>query len=57
MPDQKYFLDNDLDQGIVYNFWQTSTGSEDMDEAAEIMRAKGLEVEWENSPIFGRYMV
>lgn len=57
LPDQKYFIDNDLDQSIVYNFWQTSTGAEDMDEAAEIMRQKGLEVEWENSPIFGRYMV
>ncbi len=57
LPDQKYFLDNNLDTSIVYNYWQTSTGCEDMDQAAEVMRSKGLEVEWENSPIFGRYMV
>ncbi|CAD7940231.1 unnamed protein product [Amoebophrya sp. A120] len=57
LPDQKFFTDNNLDSSIVYNFWQTSTGVEDMDQAAEIMRGKGLEVEWENSPLFGRYMV
>lgn len=57
LPDQKYFVDNQLDTSIVYNYWQTSTGTEDMDEAAEIMRSKGLEVEWEDSPTFGRYMV
>jgi hypothetical protein len=57
LPDQKYFQDNNLDTSIVYNYWQTSTGVEDMDQAAEIMRSKGLEVEWEDSPIFGRYMV
>lgn len=57
LPDQKYFVDNNLDTSIVYNYWQTSTGVEDMDQAAEIMRSKGLEVEWEDSPIFGRYMV
>jgi hypothetical protein len=28
-----------------------------MDEAAEEARRVGLEVEWEHSPIFGRYMV
>lgn len=57
LPDLKYFRDNGLDGSIVYNYWQTSTGTEDMEEAAEIMRAKGLEVEWEDSPLFGRYMV
>jgi len=57
LPDRKYFLDNNLDASIVYNYWQTSTGTEDMNEAEAIMRSKGLEVEWQDSPIFGRYMV
>jgi len=57
LPDRKYFLDNNLDASIVYNYWQTSTGTEDMDEAEAIMRSKGLEVEWQDSPVFGRYMV
>jgi len=57
LPDRKFFQDNNRDTSIVYNYWQTSTGSEDMEEAAEIMRSKGLQVEWEDSPIFGRYMV
>jgi len=50
-------MDNNLDTSIVYNYWQTSTGTEDRDEAERIMRAKGLEVEWQDSPVFGRYMV
>lgn len=57
LPDRKYFMDNHLDTSIVYNYWQSSTGTEDMDEAEAIMRAKGLEVEWQDSPVFGRYMV
>lgn len=50
-------MDNSLDTSIVYNYWQTSTGTEDKDEAEAIMRSKGLEVEWQDSPVFGRYMV
>jgi hypothetical protein len=57
LPDRKYFQDNDLDDSIVYNFWQQSTLTEDMEEAEAVMRKKGLEVEWEDSPVFGRYMV
>lgn len=57
LPDREFFRDNKLDDSIVYNFWQQSTLSEDMHEAEEIMRRKGLEVEWEDSPVFGRYMV
>lgn len=57
LPDEKYFKDNNLDTSIVYNYWQTSSLKEDPEEAAEVMRGKGLEVEWEDSPIFGRYMV
>jgi len=57
LPDRKYFIDNNLDTSIVYNYWQTSTGCEDMDEAEQVMRSKGLEVEWQDSPVFGRYMV
>ncbi|CAK0871191.1 unnamed protein product [Prorocentrum cordatum] len=57
LPDEKYFVDNDRDPSIVYNFWQTSTGCTDMWEAQEVMERKGLEVEWQNSAVFGRYMV
>jgi hypothetical protein len=57
LPDQKYFLDNNLDSSIVYNYWQTSMLSEDPEEAEVMARSKGLDVEWEDSPIFGRYMV
>jgi len=57
LPDLKYFKDNNLDSSIVYNYWQTSMGSDDMDEAVEVANRMGLDVEWEDSPIFGRYMV
>lgn len=57
LPDLKYFKDNNLDSSIVYNYWQTSMGTDDMDEAVEVANRKGLEVEWEDSPVFGRYMV
>merc|ERR1719421_1174750 len=50
-------MDKNLDPRIVYNFWQTSTGVTDPDEAEAIMKSKGLIVEWEDSPLFGRYMV
>jgi len=57
LPDQKFFDDNDLDRSIVYNYWQTSMLTEDPEEAEAIARQKGLEVEWQMSPVFGRYMV
>lgn len=57
LPDLKYFKDNNLDSSIVYNYWQTSMGTDDMDEAVEVANRKGLEVEWQDSPMFGRYMV
>jgi hypothetical protein len=57
LPDLKYFKDNNLDSSIVYNYWQTSMGTDDMDEAVEVANRMGLDVEWEESPIFGRYMV
>lgn len=57
LPDQHHFQKNELDTSIVYNYWQTSCETDDPLEAQKIMEAKGLEVEWETSPIFGRYMV
>lgn len=57
LPDRKFFMDNQLDTSIVYNYWQTSFDTEDMDHAAEMAKQKGLEVEWQDSPVFGRYMV
>jgi hypothetical protein len=57
LPDRKFFEDNHLDTSIVYNFWQTSMLTEDMGEAEAMANKKGLEVEWVDSPVFGRYMV
>jgi hypothetical protein len=57
LPDKKYFDDNNLDASIVYNFWQTSMLTDCPEEAERIANKKGLEVEWEDSPVFGRYMV
>ena len=52
--DRKYFDDNDLDRSIVYNYWQTSFMTDDVEVAEERANAKGLEVEWQHSPVFGR---
>lgn len=57
LPDQKFFLDNKLDQSIVYNFWQTSMMTEDPEEAIQMAQTKGLDCEWQDSPVFGRYLV
>ena len=54
LPDLKFFEDNNLDKSIVYNFWQTSMQTEDMDEAVKVANRKGLEVEWQESPMFGK---
>ena len=53
-PCRKYFDDNDLDRSIVYNYWQTSFMTDDLEVAEERANAKGLEVEWQHSPVFGR---
>lgn len=58
LPDLKFFQDDpSRDQSLVYNFWQTSMLTEDPDEAVEVARRKGLECEWQDSPMFGRYLV
>lgn len=60
LPDRKYFDDNPskTDPSLVYNFWQRSFLTEDSAEAEEIATTKKqLEVEWVDSPLFGRYMV
>jgi len=60
LPDRKYFDENPdkTDPSMVYNFWQRSFLTEDPDEAEHIATTqKNLEVEWVNSPLFGRYMV
>lgn len=53
-PDQHLFTG---DPDLIRNYWQTSCNTEDADEAAEIMRKRGLQVSWENSTIFGKQMV
>ena len=57
LPDIEHFKNIDSDPRIVYNFWQTSMNTQDKNEAEVIAKNQGLEVEWENSPIFGRYMI
>ena len=55
LPDLEHFRDRD--PSYVYNYWQTSFRTEDPDEAYRLAKSKGLDVEWEASPEFGRYMV
>ena len=55
LPDLDFFKDKD--PSTVYNYWQTSFQCETPEEATEKAKQKGLQVEWEDSPIFGRYMV
>lgn len=57
LPDKKFFDDNNLDDSIVYNYWQTSMLTDDPAEAEAEARRMGLDVEWQDSPVFGRYMV
>ena len=57
LPDRKYFQDNNLDTSIVYNYWQTSFLTEDPDEAVANAKKLGLDCEWQDSPVFGRYLV
>jgi hypothetical protein len=60
LPDRKFFDDNPdkTDPSMVYNYWQRSFLTEDPDEAQHIATTqKNLEVEWVDSPLFGRYMV
>jgi len=54
LPCQKFFKG---DPDLVFNYWQTCCNTEDPEEAAEIMRKKGLDVSWEDSRIFGRQMI
>ena len=57
MPDLEHFRGTNMDPRIVYNFWQTSMNTEDPADAQAVAETAGLDVEWEDSPIFGRYMV
>lgn len=59
LPDRKYIQDNPsiTDPSYVYNYWQSSMLTEDPDEAVEIAKSKGLECEWQDSKLFGRYLV
>ncbi|MFK7827784.1 MAG: TauD/TfdA family dioxygenase [Oligoflexales bacterium] len=55
LPDIEHF--DNKDPSMVYNFWQTSFQSNDPEEATELAKSKGLQVEWEDSPLYGRYMI
>lgn len=57
LPDLDFYKKQQADPRAVYNFWQTSFHTEDADEAAERARETGLEVEWQDSKLYGRYMV
>lgn len=57
LPDLDFFQKNKRDSAIVYNYWQTSFETSCPEEAEKRAKQKGLEVTWENSESFGRYMV
>ena len=57
LPDLAHFQNKDLNPAIVYNFWQTSFEANDPIEAEKRAREQGLDVTWEDSETFGRYMV
>ncbi|KAJ1480214.1 hypothetical protein T484DRAFT_1811446 [Baffinella frigidus] len=59
LPDLAHFQDNPdtTDARLVFNYWQTCFETDDPGEAERIAKAKGLEVSWVDSPVFGRYML
>ena len=59
LPDLAHFRNNPdtTDSSLVFNYWQTSFETEDAAEAERVAKDKGLEVEWVDSPVFGRYML
>ena len=58
LPDLAHFQKNNINPKIVYNFWQTSFETNDpLEAAAKASKQQGLEVTWEDSEVFGRYMV
>ena len=58
LPDRRYVEEQSPGSAkFVYNYWQRSFLTEDPAEAEHVARtAKNLEVAWEDSPLFGRYM-
>ena len=56
LPDRKFFEDNAAaDASLVYNYWQRSFLTNDPAEAErQAKENKGLDVEWVDSPVFGR---
>ena len=59
LPDLDHFRKNPdtTDSRLVFNYWQTSFETECPREAEKVANSQGLEVEWVDSPIFGRYML
>jgi hypothetical protein len=57
LPDLEFYKKNGGDPRAVYNYWQTSFHTNDPEEAAEEARKAGLKVEWQDSKLYGRYMV
>jgi hypothetical protein len=59
LPDLDHFRKNPdtTDSRLVFNYWQTSFETDCPIEAEKVAKSQGLEVEWVDSPIFGRYML
>ena len=57
LTDEEHYRARAQSEFDVYNHWQKSMGTADADEAAEVARARGLEVEWDMAhPRYGRYL-
>ena len=56
LTDRDYYKNKEQSEYDVYNHWQQSFGTDNMDEASEIAINKGYKIEWENNQRFGRYL-
>jgi len=57
LTDEEHYRTKAQNEFDVYNHWQKSMGTTDPDEAAEVARERGLQIEWEmDHPRYGRYL-
>jgi len=57
LTDEEHYRTKAQNEFDVYNHWQKSMGTTDPDEAAEVARERGLQIEWDmEHPRYGRYL-
>jgi len=57
LTDEEHYRTQAQSEFDVYNHWQKSMGTTDPDEAGEVAKERGLQIEWEMShPRYGRYL-